>query len=433
MKKTDFIIYFFLVPFLAFPQGKLSLEKAIEAALKNNYSIIIAKNESEIAKNNVTRGNAGFLPEVNLNTGFSFASNDTKQEFVTGNTVDKRGAQSDNLFGGVSLGWTLFDGNKMFATYAKLKELNALGELNARLQVENTVAEVIKAYYDVVRQKQLMRATDSTLAIYAERLKIAEMKFNIGKAAKTELLQAQVDQNAQRSLKLKQKADISTLKIKLNFLMLQKTDADFDVEDEITYSESLKQENQAKISPEKNTSLQFYKRSVGVNELALKETRSQYFPKIGLAANYNFSQTQNQAGFLLFNRNLGWSSGLTASWNLFNGFNKTREMKNAKLTILNSKLFYDSKKTEVESNLQLNYSNFLARLEILDLEEKNLKIAKENIEISLERFRLGEATTLEVKEAQKSYEESLYRLVQARYDAKIAETELIRLKGELVK
>ncbi|MBC7863483.1 MAG: TolC family protein [Bacteroidia bacterium] len=433
MKKFSFIKLIFLFPLLFAAQDKLTLEKAIEIALKNNYSITIAKNESAIAKNNVTRGNAGFLPDVTINSAMSFSSNDTKQEFNNGGSVNKKGAQSQSTSTGVALNWILFDGMKMFATYNKLKDLNGMGEANAKMQIENTLVQVIEIYYDVVRQKQLILAADSTLAIYNERVKISETKWKIGKSAKTDLLQAQVDRNAQRSVKLKLNANLSVLKIKLNQLLIQKSETEFDVEDEIKINETLALDEMKNKAVSQNTSLLYYKKNISMNEFTLKETRSFYYPKIGFVANYNFAKTTNQAGLLLFSRNLGWNTGITASWNIFSGFNHNRNTSNAKISVLDSKLMFDDKKTEIESSVQLYYKNYSAALELLKLEEETTQLAKENAQVSLERFRLGEATTLEIKEAQKSYEDAMARLVQARYDAKVAETELMKLKGELVK
>ena len=77
--------------------------------------------------------------------------------------------------------------------------------------------------------------------------------------------------------------------------------------------------------------------------------------------------------------------------------------------------------------------DFANAKEVLKLEEDNIKLADENQKIALERFRLAQSTAIELREAQVSYVNALTRLVNARYSAKAAETELLRLQGELIK
>lgn len=433
MKKYKLNFIFILIASLISAQETLTLQQAIGLALQNNYAIIISKNETEISKNNISKGNAGMLPELNLNAGGSFSGNDTKQEFVTGNNVDKKNAQSNNINSGIELNWLIFDGMKMFISYDKLKELNRMNEFATKMQIENTIAEVINTYYDVVRQKQLLKFNESLIAIYDERLRVAKTRWEVGKAAKTDLLQAQLDLNLQKSSRIKQMATLSELKTKLNQTLSRQADIDFNVTDLIEVDKNIKLEELRNTALKLNTSLLFYQSNISVNEFSLREYQSERYPDVSFNANYNFSRTNNQAGFLLYNQNLGWNVGLSASWNLFNGYNTSRNIKNAKISLKNAQLQLDNIKTEIQSGLYKSFRNYQAALEALALEEENANLAKENMEIVFESFKLGKANTLEFKEAQRSYEDALNNLLQTRYDAKLAETELLKLKGELVR
>lgn len=433
MKKYKLNFIFILIASLISAQETLTLQQAIGLALQNNYAIIISKNETEISKNNISKGNAGMLPELNLKAGGSFSGNDTKQEFVTGNNVDKKNAQSNNINSGIELNWLIFDGMKMFISYDKLKELNRMNEFATKMQIENTIAEVINTYYDVVRQKQLLKFNESLIAIYDERLRVAKTRWEVGKAAKTDLLQAQLDLNLQKSSRIKQMATLSELKTKLNQTLSRQADIDFNVTDLIEVDKNIKLEELRNTALKLNTSLLFYQSNISVNEFSLREYQSERYPDVSFNANYNFSRTNNQAGFLLYNQNLGWNVGLSASWNLFNGYNTSRNIKNAKISLKNAQLQLDNIKTEIQSGLYKSFRNYQAALEALALEEENANLAKENMEIVFESFKLGKANTLEFKEAQRSYEDALNNLLQTRYDAKLAETELLKLKGELVR
>jgi len=429
-------IFVFVSVFLSlnsFAQQTLTLDQAISIALGNNFSILIAKSQSDINANDVTLGNAGMLPQVSFNASGTTASNTTHQNYSSGQEVNKSGVGSNNINSGLALSWTLFDGMKMFANYDKLKELKAMGELNLKVQIENNIAQVIRSYYDVVRQKQFIKVTSQLISIYDEREKISETKFNIGSGSKLEVMQAKVDMNAQRSQLLALQTALFNAKSSLNQLLARNSETDFDAVDSITLSYNPKYED-LKISAEKqNNALLFSEKNINASNYALKATRAQRFPVIGVNANYNFSRSENQAGFILLNQNLGFNTGFFASWNLFNGFEVNRQVKDAQVQAMISKMQYDMTKTQLENSIATAYRVFEQAKEALKLEEDNSKIAKENVDVALESFRIGKTSTLELKDVQKSFEDAETRLVNARYNAKAAETELMRLNGMLVK
>lgn len=432
-------IYFIFILILLFAAGdihaqeKLTLQQAIETALKNNLDILIEKNNAEVAANSNTLGNAGMLPRIDLQASTNFGNNATKQEFSSGLVVDKTGVQSTNFNSGVYLTWTLFDGLKMFASNKRLQELEVMGQLSSKIQIENTISQLIITYYDVVRQKQLIKGLEENLLISEERLKIAQKKFDIGSGSKLEVLQAKVDKNAQTAGVFRQRTLLSELKANLNQLMARGADVEFDVEEEIPNEFKLKYEEMKSSMEKNNSSLQLLKSNIAVNDQLIRESRSQLFPKLNFNANYLFTRSQNQAGFALLNQNLGLNLGFTASWTIFNGFNTNTQIKNARLQIDNANYEYNNSKQLLNLQLHLLFKRYQDDAKLLELEEDNTKLAKEAVDISLERFRIGSSNSIELKEIQRSYEEALTRLAQARYNAKVSEVQLMKLNGEIVK
>ena len=433
--KTYFIFIFILLfateDFHA--QEKLTLQQAIEATLKNNLDILIEKNNAEVAANSNTLGNAGMLPRIDFQASTNFGNNATKQEFSSGLVVDKTGVQSTNLNSGVYLTWTLFDGLKMFASHKRLQELEVMGQLSSKIQIENTISQLIITYYDVVRQKQLIKGLEENLLISEERLKIAQKKFDIGSGSKLEVLQAKVDKNAQTAGLFRQRTLLSELKANLNQLMARGADVEFDVEEEIPNEFKLKYEEMKSSMEKNNSSLQLLKSNIAVNDQLIRESRSQLFPKLNFNANYLFTRSQNQAGFALLNQNLGLNLGFTASWTIFNGFNTNTQIKNARLQIDNANYEYNNSKQLLNLQLHLLFKRYQDDAKLLELEEENTKLAKEAVDIALERFRIGSSNSIELKEIQRSYEEALTRLAQARYNAKVSEVQLMKLNGEILK
>jgi outer membrane protein len=440
-KYIFFTLFFFIIPPILwrgaggeiFAQDKLTLDQALELALKNNYAISISRNDAQAEQNNFSYGNAGFLPVVSLNASGNYGNNNTNQHYSSGLDVNKSGVVSTGLNTGVALGWTLFDGMKMFATYDRLRELSDMGVLRSKMEIENTVSAVINAYFAVVKQKQLIRSTQQAITIYEERVKIAETKLNIGSGSKLDVLQAKADLNEQRSALLKQQSDLGTFKFDLAQLLAKTPGTDLDVSDSLVISFNPKLEELKASIGKKNSSILFAEKNVNVYDLSLREVRSQRYPRLGVNLNYNFTRSENQAGFILLNQNLGFNAGFTASWTIFNGWNTNRQIKNAELLTLNSRLQYDQTKTEVGTDLLKAWTRFQQTLELLKLEEDNYSIVEENVKVALESFRIGKTSSLELKTAQTSFENAQSRLVTARYDAKVAETELLRLSGGLVK
>jgi outer membrane protein TolC len=197
----------------------LSLEEAIATALQNNYNILLAKNDSTSAAIDYSYRNAGFIPRLNANAGAVWNTIDTKQILSDGTHRASDGIKSNNVNAQLAMNWTLFDGLKMFATRDKLEEYVRLGGLNIKEQIVNTVASVINSYYNIARQKQLMKAIEDQTGLNGERVKLAQYRLDIGVGTKPDVLQAQIDLNAQKAAILQQEKLIEDLKEDLNQVM----------------------------------------------------------------------------------------------------------------------------------------------------------------------------------------------------------------------
>ena len=424
---------FWLVGYSIAQTSQITIDKAIELALKNNYDILISKNQSLQAANNNSFGNAGMLPKLDLNASGSFADNATKQEFSSGLVVDKSGVQSQNITTGAYLNWTLFDGLKMFATHDKLQQLQSMGELNLKIQIENTIVKVTTAYYNIVMQKQLINGLKENIVVSEERLKIAQKKFELGSVSKVDVLQAKLDMNELRSALIRQNTLLADAKEELNQLLIQNVEQEIDVNDSIPLINQYKYEDLKNAILANNSDLLFAQKNSEVSNYMLKEAKSAYFPKLNFNANYIFSRAQNQAGLTLLNQNLGMNLGFTASWTIFNGLNTVNNVKNLKLNLENSNFELENLKSLTQLSLLKVFKKYQDDIAVLKLEEENNKLAKENLTISLDRFRLGANTSIEIKMAQSTYQNSITRLSDARFNAKKSETQLLKLSGAIVK
>ena len=413
-------------------QEKLSLNAAIEEALKNNFSVQIAKNNVAIAQNEATTGNAGMLPSLSMGAGESFSVNNTQQKLNSGNEINRKGAQSTNTNAGISLNWTLFDGFRMFIAHERLKALGEAEELLLRQQMEKTIQKEVEAYLEILKQQELLTLADTAILIYSDRTKLSKNKWEIGISSKMDFLQSSVDLNEQKSSRLNQLLALENAKTYLNTLLGRKSEKTFEVETSITLRKDLNLEQLKQKAASCNANLSYLKKDILVSELALKEIRSGFFPRLVGNAGYNYARSTNQASFIQLNQNTGLNLGLSLGWTVFDGLNLRRKIRTAQLGIVNQKLFLENSLIETESAVSFAYRKYFYALQMLALEEENLQVAKESAVVARERYKTGSSTFLELKDIEKSFLDAKSRLVNAEYLAKIAETELLRLSGHLL-
>ncbi len=434
MRNLVFIIFlFFSTALLAQNLSILTYQQVVAMALESNYDIQIAQNNKRIATKQNTLGNAGFLPKIDVLSSGNLATNNTNQKFSNGLEVNQDNVKSNTLNSGAYLSWTIFDGLKMFATKERLNLLAQQGELGFKMQVENTIQEVTILYYQIVKQEQLIKGINAAMAVSDERIKIADKKKALGSGSNVEVLQAKLDLNAQKSSLISQKYVLN--EYKSNLLLQLKIDANKSFVVDSTFAfEGLQSMQEIKAQVEQlNTAIRFADKNVLIAQQNVKELQSQRFPSLGLTSNYLFSRSQNEAGFALFNRNLGLNTGFTFSWNLFNGLRTSNQIKVAKMQNLNAALEVERTRLNQFSAAQIAYTRWLGDKEILLLEEENIKLAEQSLQITTERLRLGLGNFLETKESQSSFEAAITRLVNARYNLKQSETILKKLTGAFVK
>jgi outer membrane protein TolC len=417
-------------------QKLLTLEEAIATALQHNYDIILSKNDSAVAALDYSYRNAVFLPRLNGNVGATWNQNNQKQDFANG-TKREGDVKTNNLVGSISLNWTLFDGGKMFVTRNKAEELIRLGELGIKDQVINTIAAVINTYYDIVRQKQQLKAVEETMSISQTRVDLSQRKLDIGVGAKPDVLQSKVDLNAQKAAQLRQLTLIQQLKEALNQTMNVAANSSYEVSDSIPINTQLALGDIQNNIENSNTTLQLLRKNVDIANYTVKERKAERFPIVSFNSAYNLNRTNNDIALNpalpIFNRNRGYNYGFTATIPILNNRNTQRLIRQAELNVQYQQLIFDNQRSLVNLGVINAFKDYELQKQALELEEANILLAKENVSIILETYRLGQATYLQLREAQKSLEDAYNRLIAARYNTKLADTELLRLKGDLVR
>jgi outer membrane protein len=412
-------------------QEILTIEEAMKIALENNFEIKIAKNNSKINETNVTIGNAGMLPVATASVTDNNSIQNSSQTRQDGTTTSLDNAKNNSLGYGVSLGWTVFDGMKMFARLDQLKELQKLGDAELKRTILIKIAQVNSAYYDLVQQQQQLAALDTTIVISNQRLDLAKNRFTIGKASKLEVLNAQVDLNSDQVALLRQKESYANSKILLNQYLARDPKIDFRVTDLVTVDDKLIFADLLDLAQKQNPALEAQIINKRIAELQLKQVKADRYPVVNLTSGYNFAESQSSLGFTSEASSRGLNYGFNATLNIFDGFNQHRNEKVAKLQIQNSQIAIEQQNMILNTQLSTAFQTYLTNIELIGLEDDNEEIARQNLSITLDKFRIGTITTLEFRTAQLNYVNAKVRYSNAQYQAKLSEIALKELAGNI--
>ncbi len=408
MKNRFFLGLLLFIPLFGFSQRPdiLTVEQAVQLALENNYSIKIAQNVME--QKNASFGSSGMLPTVSVNANFS----------------DDKAIDLSSR-GNIDLGWTIFDGLKMFASLDRYKSMDEINSIQFRASVENAIRQVINQYYLIVSTQQQLKSIAQTLEVSEIRHGHVMAKYEIGSASKFDVLNAKVDFNTDSSSYLHTIEQILSAKTNLNQLLARPINTPFEVVEEIPFDDHLDYAALHAKALEQNTDLNISRIETQITELSKKETNALLMPTVSLNAGYDFFANN------LTNRGFYYGAGV--KWTIFDGLETHRKRQNIRLEVERAKYMEDASLLNLETQLQLTYINYQTNRDLVSLERENTDVAKQNMDISLERYQLGNLTALELRESQRNYLSAIDRYTNSLYLTKLAETILLQLAGELGK
>ncbi len=416
-------------------QKLLSLEESIQQGLQNHYSIQISKKREKQALNDNTPGNAGFLPTITGTLNKNYTISGLDQEFFGGlrPPLIQSGVNSNSSNGGLVMAWTLYDGKGMFILRDRFKELQNLGAKQTETAIENLISLISSSYYDLIRQNLRVNNFKKGLEISNDRLKLAKDRYEVGQGSKVDYYSAQVDYNEDKALLIAQEQSYLNTKISYNTLLVRNHREEFNVDSKIDLLPKLNLPELKEFALKQNPTLISALLNKKITDLDTKSIQSLQMPQIDLLAGYNMNQVNNGAGFGV---QRGTSDvlnyGLRATINIFDGYNQKRRVQNAKINAEIAQLQVDDLKNALISNLERAFVTYENALNLISLETENYAIAKQNIDIAFDRFKVGIATSYELREVQRNAVSAETRLIETKFAAKSAEIELIRLSGNLL-
>lgn len=420
-----------MLPLASFAQQRLTLQDAIAAVLRHNFDIQMYDIAAQQAKRNNTIGNAGMLPNVFVGATLTGTNNNTHSDLSNGTQQNNAHATSENVNPAATFSWTVFDGGKMFIVKKQLNELERIGEIQFKAQIQAMVSRTIQVYAQVVWQYQQLIAIDTALALAKTRMYISDVKYKTGAGPKVDYLQAHVDYNARESDSLNTRSALAYSFDSLRVLMGESREIDYVVDDSLQLNTALQPLDQQRLT-DINLTVDVYKRNATVSGLNARIVRTFQLPNVSLNGGYYYSRTTNATGFSLFNQSYGPSGTVSLSIPVFEGGNLRRQVKVASLQAWRDELLYEKMNTVIARQYRSAWRNYQVSVAAYKLESENIKYAKENLDVQLARFRLGVGTTLESRQAENDYVAALEVLYTAAYNLKVNETIVLELENKLV-
>jgi len=416
----------------SFSQNKLTKKEAINLALENNYGIKIAKNNIEIAKNNASIYNSGFLPKVNVSAGANYSLNNTELTNNANEVNEINDAESQAYNTSIGLNYTLFDGFGRSYNYKKLKETYNLSELEAQAIIENSVLQIFTTYYEVAQLTEDNQNILASLNISKQRLERAKYSFEYGQSTKLQLLNAEVDVNNDSIKYINTQRLLANTKRDLNLLLGRTITTKFNVDTDITFSLTFNSQNLLEKAKSHNIEIQKATKSIKLNNYDIKFNKSFLLPTLTLSGSYGYNKSKNDASVFINQTSNGLNTGLNLSWNVFDGGNTKTRIQNAKIVADNLQVQKEQITNELERNVANALEIYNNALFILKAEDKNVETNKRNFSRTEEQFKLGQITSIEFRQAQVNLLNAQSNLNLAKYDAKNAELKLLQLTGDLL-
>ena len=431
--KYNLVIIISLFVFQGFSQEILTKKEALEITLENNFGIKIANNNVEVAKNNANILNSGFLPTIAATSGTNYRRENQDVTFQDGTNRSIAGAVTKSYNAAVSLNYTLFDGLGRKYNYQQLKESYNLTEIQARETIENTYLQLFTIYFQIARLSENTENLSEALSISKRRLERANYQYNYGQSTKLELLNAEVDVNNDSIVYITTKQQLNNAKRGLNIILGIDKEPNYDVETEVDFNKMMNFDDLLNKTIANNSLLKQNEQNIAISEFNIKINKSQYLPRLGLTSSYGWNQSDNPATSFLAGATItGLNAGLNLTWNLFDGGATKTRVTNAKIALDNQQILLEQQKTTIQNNLKNTWENYQNQLFILSAQEKNVLTSQDNFNRTEDRYKLGQVTSIEFRQAQINLLNAKTAFNNAKFDAKLIEIQLLQLSGDIL-
>ncbi len=414
-------------------QEILTKKEALQIALENNYGVKVATNNLEVAKNNSSIYNSKYLPTITTNAGANYSNNNLEIESQSGDISKVNSAETRSYNASVNVNYTIFDGLGRKYNYKQLKETYNLSELQARETIENMYLQLFNSYFQIARLFESTKNLQETLDISKQRLKRAEYQYEYGQTTKLELLNAQVDVNNDSINLINSNQQFSNSKRNLNIVMGIQKNSSYNVETEVDFITLFSFDELLAKAKENNVLLKQNQTNIAISEFNIKANKAGFLPKVGLTSSYGWNKSVNPTtSFTAGTNSTGLNAGVNLSWNIFDGGNTKVRVANAKIALDNQKILKQQQVDLIENTIKNTFELYKNKLFILEAQKQNEITSQNNFDRTQERYKLGQVTSIEFRQAQINLLNTQNAVNNAQYDAKLIELDLLQSTGDIL-
>jgi outer membrane protein TolC len=414
-------------------QEILTKKEALKITLENNFGIKIANNNIEIAKNNSSIYNSGFLPTASISSGANFRRDNQTINRQDGSSISIDDAETKSYNASVNVNYIIFDGLGRKYNYQQLKETYNLSELQAKQTIENTYLQLFTTYFQIARLSENKANLTEALSISKRRLLRAKYQFEYGQSNKLELLNSEVDVNNDSITLINARQQLSNAKRGLNIVLGVEKNINYEVDTDVYFNKMMNFEDLLQKTIANNSTLKQNEINIAISEFNIKINKSNYLPSLGLNTSYGWNKSENPAtSFLAGSTSNGLNAGLSLSWNIFDGGGSKTRVANSKIALQNQQILLEQQKVTIKNTLKNAWEEYQNQLFILQAQEKNVVTNQNNFDRTVERYKLGQITSIEFRQAQINLINSKTAFNNATFDAKLIELQLLQLSGDIL-
>lgn len=430
IKTIKVFFLFFMLSNAIYAQSKLAIDEAIKIGLVNNYNIQLSLKNQEIFQKNNSLGEAGFLPSIDAVGNYNEGIQDAELQFSDGGSINRNDAKSTNLNAAIELDWIIFDGTKMFITKNKLEELERSADLSLKMNIQNALAAILLTYYQLNLEEKRLEVYKNITEVSKERVKLAETKSELGSISKIELVKAKVDFNSDQSALISQEQNIKVLKSILNVLMGRSAEIDFKTSDSITMAKTLNYYD-LKSKLNENPDLQLMEQNIKVAQYESKEIGANRLPTIRLNSAYSYNESTSEAGFVQANQTNGITYGISAQIPIFNGSSINRRKQISQLNLEQKNIEYERFNNNLMGQFYVTFQLYFNNIKQIEFEKESKDLANSNLNVALKNYEIGGISSFDLRDIQISAANAENRYLEALFNAKSAEIELLKITNQL--
>lgn len=417
---------------------RLNLNQCVEIAIKNNPQMLQSEFYRKMSDKDVTIALSNFLPNVNAGMGYNHSTVGPSSQLridprsgipvpVQPNEIKSWASSAD-----ASVNQTLFNGGYNYYHYSQARNLKKSAEYDLEATRQDVIYRVKERYYNLLKQEQLLQVQKKALESAEESLRLSQTLFKVGKASKSDELQAQVLKDQAELAVIEQENILSIAQSSLNHVLGFEVDRVIQVSDNLDIEEiEITYEKAAELSRLNNPGLIKSRYDLKASKNYIGMAVSSYMPNVSAYAGYSWRhQDFSRIGDML-DKDYNWYAGLSLSIPVFQGFSRIANVGKAKLNYKYNQEIQTQIQKDIDLELKESYFLLQQAKKKIAVTDVAVESAATNLRLAQEKFRVGSGTMLEITDAQVSNTEAQSNNIQALYEYMLCVSRLQKAMGQL--